>query len=114
MSDQHTMELCYHDVAGSYYRSGDVDERIKRLRAEMDKLRAETERLRAMMEWRPIESAPWDGGDMLVYNPVSCEMFVAYQTESGRWSFAVGHVMKNDPSHWIPLPPAPTTTEREV
>jgi len=56
--------------------------------------------------WQPIETAPKDGSDVLIYNPVSGEMFVCYWSK-GRWKFAVHIVMKDEPTHWMPLPEPP-------
>lgn len=64
------------------------------------------------MEWQPIETAPKDGSDVLVYSQYGTYV-AAYEDRDIEW----WHVSdgKHDPrplrgpspSHWMPLPPPP-------
>ena len=64
------------------------------------------------MKWQPIETAPKDGYDYLVYNSVSEECFVAYRYGGvGSWYFSDRHALKDEPSHWMPLPKPPKEDE---
>ena len=58
-----------------------------------------------MTEWQPIETAPKDGTDVLVW--CGGAMFIACM-EVGRWFFdRTDYSVKPLPTHWMPLPPAP-------
>lgn len=58
-----------------------------------------------MTEWQPIETAPKDGTDVLVW--CGGTMFIACM-EVGRWFFdRTDYSVKPLPTHWMPLPPAP-------
>lgn len=66
------------------------------------------------MEWKPIETAPRDWTDVLVFSPehegFNCNgVFSAFcDTDTGEWiTHASGGNMRLEPSHWMPLPPAP-------
>ena len=68
----------------------------------------------ARMEWRDIESAPKDWTDVLVFSPehegFNCGgVFSAfYDTDEACWfTHAPGHNIRLNPTHWMPLPPAP-------
>lgn len=58
-----------------------------------------------MSGWQPIETAPKDGTDILVFSPESGEMFVAYY-KRGEWFFAVNNTL-SCVSHWRDLPEPP-------
>lgn len=89
-------------------------------------------------QWRPIESAPKDGTEILVYVDVASVPVVhiawyrnkAEWEESGRpsgwdsleewegwWSYTENSVSQTKledfklPTHWMPLPPSPSTKE---
>jgi hypothetical protein len=71
---------------------------------------AEIERLRALLEWRPIETAPKDM--MFIWAcPKGDGKFgigLAYQNVSGGWSDAYGdRVAPCEATLWATLPPAP-------
>lgn len=68
----------------------------------------------ARIEWRDIESAPKDWTDVLVFSPehegFNCGgVFSAfYDTDEACWfTHAPGHNIRLNPTHWMPLPPAP-------
>jgi hypothetical protein len=57
---------------------------------------------RGLTAWRPIETAPKDVGDYLVWVG---EAIFAHQCRDGKW-WEDGSRIK--PTHWLPLPPTPT------
>jgi hypothetical protein len=63
--------------------------------------------------WRPIETAPTDGADVLVFVRESGEQFVAYY-DAGSWVYALiplakgGGMLCCSATHWMPLPERPT------
>jgi hypothetical protein len=68
----------------------------------------------AGMTWQPIETAPRDGTMVLVYDP----------HEDGIWQVTTDFYANSKatrsygwlgkPSHWMPLPPPPATTDAEA
>ena len=58
--------------------------------------------------WQPIETAPKDGSDILIWQPKEDEQFVVYwdDVEDG-WRFSPRHVLADEPTHWMPLPAPP-------
>ena len=63
-----------------------------------------------MSEWQPIESAP-KNTEILVYTPIDGVVSSSYQ--HGCWQKLTRVLMggkENDPTHWMPLPPAPEET----
>jgi len=86
------------------------------------RLTAEVERLRAALQWRPIETAPKDGTDILVsggtyswdtdYGPESPHTWVSLASwREQRWQGenSGGHdeYFFYKPTHWMHLPPPP-------
>jgi len=74
--------------------------------------------IREMVEWRPIETAPRDGTLILCFYPDRCgqdRLSLRYWAvgdwpSSGRtegWSDQYRQIRKTEPTHWLPLPPAP-------
>ena len=58
-----------------------------------------------MTEWQPIDTAPKDGTDVLVW--CGGAMFIACM-EVGRWFFdRTDYSVKPLPTHWMPLPAPP-------
>ena len=64
--------------------------------------------------WRPIEEAPKDWTDVLVFSPehegFNCDgVFSAfYDTDEAGWStHGPGHSIRLHPTHWQPLPTPP-------
>lgn len=72
--------------------------------------------------WQPIETAPKDGTDLLIFDP-RMPVCTAYWSDSvwasvnnptrGQGGGWVQEVHRSDtfvysPTHWMPLPPAPT------
>ncbi len=74
--------------------------------------------IREMVEWRPIETAPRDRTLILCFYPdrygqnqLSLRYWaVGDWPSSGRtegWSDQYRQLRKTEPTHWLPLPPAP-------
>jgi Protein of unknown function (DUF551) len=73
------------------------------------------------MKWQPIETAPKDGTECLVYGKWEGEIHGPYEGlfagvayfNFGRWSITLGDCYSCDcePTHWMPLPPQPEKTE---
>jgi len=66
------------------------------------------------MEWQPIETAPRDDADILIYNDRG--WFVAWfdpqWSADGWWMVSDGKDFErplrgDEPTHWMPLPEAP-------
>jgi hypothetical protein len=76
------------------------------------------------LRWQPIETAPKDGRDVLLYFPLDglsdrhAKTVIAYWSESPlmgpRWTFqmraARAYSDAYQPTHWMPLPDAPALT----
>ena len=97
---------------------------VSRLEAELDQLRAELEKVR----WQPVETAPKDGIEVFVYVAGDSVFPTAasykssayfekeygdpeYMAEGWYWSFGYPSDFHEDvisPTHWMPLPAAPT------
>lgn len=80
---------------------------------------------RKAMTWQPIETAPRDGTEVLVWCSRNNEMYVCVYYKKADddkapspWLYAVSdyyqtdpyHVVSN-PTHWMPLPPPPGDDE---
>lgn len=73
------------------------------------------------MEWQPIETAPRDGTNILIYVPRAAEAgdmatvhwhARGWHASDGAWVSTYGEVghdewYASDPTHWMPLPPPP-------
>lgn len=103
---------------------------IKNCDAEIDRLRAELQ----ARQWQPIETAPKDGSEILLSNGrevaqgwwMHKESFTIEhrdldgrylgQTEDDGYTGWFDHNggMQPDPTHWMPLPPAPPQGEKDA
>ncbi len=71
-----------------------------------------------MGEWQPIETAPKDGSEVLLFSPVKNVVYIGYHTKHATQPHE-GWVMSQfnvdpyftswHPSHWMPLPPPPSS-----
>ena len=66
------------------------------------------------MEWQPIETAPKDGTEVLVYGDGQGMSVAWWETKyiwvrPGAWvsDFGRSDTHTHEPSHWMPLPPPP-------
>lgn len=62
-----------------------------------------------MSKWRPIETAPKDGTEIVVYAPYDGVVSSSYK--HGCWQKLMtvsGARHENAPTHWMPLPEPPT------
>ena len=65
----------------------------------------------AVAGWRPIETAPKDGTSILVSDGAEVDQ-AEFWDDRGYWvaiggKCAAGNGLGYDPTHWMPLPPAP-------
>jgi len=61
-------------------------------------------------DWQPIETAPRDGREILVYDPIVQITFCVRWTGARfPWTLVFGYreFSERSPSHWMPLPAAP-------
>lgn len=56
-------------------------------------------------EWRPIETAPKDGTEILVW--LSWGDYEITLWENDRWTWEDRLSSQPEPTHWMPLPPPP-------
>ena len=62
--------------------------------------------------WQPIETAPKDGTDVLLYREYSTDVG-SYSYQEGRNTvWACGSFMLHGPTHWMPLPTPPADDSR--
>ncbi len=63
-------------------------------------------------KWEPIDTAPKDGTRVILFYPAQGGF-----SDMGRWNVPSSHYLPHwnngrlnihEPSHWMPLPPAPT------
>ena len=99
-------------MTNDYFRRhrecGDMAQEVIRLRAEVEALRAAT-------PWQPIETAPRDGTEILVYTCSGCFYVVSYDDiYSAPWRVINSEGFREHvPTHWMPLPPPPTGHAKE-
>ena len=66
-------------------------------------------------KWQPIETAPKDGSEILLHcSGVLSDTGLCYWRNDHvmqGWTWGLGHAFKN-PTHWMPLPTAPTELRR--
>lgn len=62
------------------------------------------------MNWQPIETAPRDGTEVLVWDEDGPDFFLGHWDLSFR-SWLSDYFDEISPTHWMPLPPAPKEGE---
>lgn len=62
--------------------------------------------------WRPISTAPRDGREVLAYTAGLGRVVVYFDDEESQWGTGLGYLHYDEPTHWTPLPPPPTSAER--
>lgn len=98
----------------------DADDGLDVLSATLRDIDSDLEReemiaawMKATQAWRPIETAPTDGTEALLYEPDACKphrpgrMFVGWWQDGLGWTDSEGCHHGDDPTHWLPLPEPP-------
>lgn len=100
-----------HDEANRYVNDM-LDERKRREAAEAA-LAVAREALSYL--WQPIETAPRDGTRILVWRPREGDEYDAHAA-ADYWSDKSWYQSRRcqQPTHWMPLPPAPVTKDPTV
>ena len=60
--------------------------------------------------WRPIETAPRDGTEVLANTSGLGRVVVYWDDEESQWGTGLGYLDRDAPTHWMPLPLPPTTS----
>lgn len=61
--------------------------------------------------WRPISTAPRDGTEVLADTSGLGRVVVYWDDEESQWGAGLGYLDRGAPTHWMPLPPPPTSAE---
>lgn len=63
--------------------------------------------------WRPIAEAPMDETEILGYYPDTGSIYVVFMDPDTErwWHQGYEGSLRKPPSHWMPLPPPPTSGE---
>ena len=61
--------------------------------------------------WRPISTAPRDGTEVLADTSGLGRVVVYWDDEESQWGTGLGYLDRGAPTHWMPLPPPPTSAE---
>jgi len=59
-----------------------------------------------MSEWQPIETAPKDGQNVLVYNKYGIQIG-CWSVVQPEWCYQDTYLPMRQPTHWMPLPEPP-------
>lgn len=66
-----------------------------------------------MSEWQPISTAP-EGESVLVYMKLIDAVDMAHKADTGRWISNGGTIWPpNVITHWMPLPPPPSSHQEQ-
>lgn len=60
--------------------------------------------------WMPIETAPRDGSEVLANTTGLGRIVVYWDDDESQWGTGLGYLHRDAPTHWMPLPPPPTTS----
>lgn len=93
-------------------------------RADLRVLIAEVERLRETLEWQPIETAPRDAENILLFWPLDHldsasfkRIKIGWWSETQRgwvWQDRAFRTYSSEPTHWMPLPPPPSPETKDA
>ena len=61
--------------------------------------------------WRPISTAPRDGTEVLADTSGLGLVVVYWDDDESQWGTGLGYLERGAPTHWMPLPPPPTSAE---
>ena len=61
--------------------------------------------------WRSMETAPRDGTEVLANTAGLGRAVVYWDDEEHKWGTGLGYLDRGAPTHWMPLPPPPTSAE---
>ena len=61
--------------------------------------------------WRAISTAPRDGTEVLADTSGLGRVVVYWDDEESQWGTGLGYLDRGAPTHWMPLPPPPTSAE---
>ena len=61
--------------------------------------------------WRPISTAPRDGTEVLADTSGLGRVVVYWDDEESQWGTGLGYLDRGAPTHWMPLPPPPTSAD---
>jgi len=78
---------------------------------DITRLTAENEKLRAALQWQPIETAPKDGTEIIVYRPDAGVFGAFYSDECWFCTYSGEDFSLEPPTHWMHLPPPPALKE---
>lgn len=81
-----------------------------------EQMKAELATLKARAQWQPIETAPKDGNRVLLWNRDWAAPFAGqfYGEAAGGWRLDYRIApFTHQPTHWMPLPPAPAEQGEE-
>lgn len=89
----------------------ELSDEIRRLRLRYAKLRelhsdlfAKVHRLEQKLTWKPIDTAPGDGTEVIIYSR-GRQMVACWDADHEWWWD--GHNSMRDPTHWLPRPEDP-------
>ena len=88
-------------------------EEVKKLRDEIAKLQAERDALKKDAEWKPIETAPKDGSEILLCGKKGRIANGVWMTATDRVGAWLWPYIKVEPTHWMPLPAPPSGQARK-
>ena len=63
-------------------------------------------------DWQPIETAPTDGKESLVYTTGAGIVVMYWDDYKGEWTTGLDDGGGLEPTHWMPLPPPPQKGKR--
>jgi hypothetical protein len=112
------VSMPYSEFSSMKIRIEELEAKVKRLTSRgIEDMRNEIEQLRAKNQWQPIETAPKDGTQVLLWWPYWCvdtPIVGSYNFDHDEWDSmsAISIVDSPPPTKWMPLPEPPKGTER--